>query len=422
MDSAIEEEQGTLLQLLSERLEEHNENRKAVQEKLHAFCDEVRLRVGEMEERINSELEEKFVKEDDRLQTALNELRMVTGTESGEEISNAFQRAKAELMIKQTYEIRKFEFKTGKEVDFSRLCTLSTDKEILEELLDLKKPSNIKINNLGADGIRFEFVGSACEEKVLAENGFDNLIIHKAQVWKKGEEWLSEHNLKKLGRATFSFAPDVLEANTVYCMKVRTECSGKSSEWSDVLEFKTPGFSECCSWKECPEYVSEDRRYSVSRKNPMIATKSGSSLCTIVGKSPVPLDAITMWIVKILETVENNGYGINIGVAPFDIDQNDNYNCSKCGWYFDCYSSVLWSGPPHNYDCGDKEYGPRKEDGEYVRTGSTVGVIIDSSKGELSFVLDSMDLGVAYSGIPFDKPIVPCVILYYWGDSVELII
>ena len=45
---------------------------------------------------------------------------------------------------------------------------------------------------------------------------------------------------------------------------------------------------------------------------------------------------------------------------------------------------------------------------------------MDTTKGELSFVVNDVNLGVAYDGIPLDKPLVPCVILYYQGDSVEL--
>ena len=34
--------------------------------------------------------------------------------------------------------------------------------------------------------------------------------------------------------------------------------------------------------------------------------------------------------------------------------------------------------------------------------------------GQLSFVLYEVDHGVAYEGIPLDKPLVPCVLLYKW--------
>ena len=82
----------------------------------------------------------------------------------------------------------------------------------------------------------------------------------------------------------------------------------------------------------------------------------------------------------------------------------------------------MWSGPPHNYIFPGKEYGPRKKPGEYVHTGDSVGVVMDTAKGELSFVVNGVYYGVAYEGIPLDKPLVPCVLLYYKGDSVRLII
>ena len=110
----------------------------------------------------------------------------------------------------------------------------------------------------------------------------------------------------------------------------------------------------------------------------------------------------------------------HIGVAPSDINQNEGWNYEKCGWYFDCYDSKLWSGPPHKFS--RKVYGPRKGDGEYVHTGDSVGVVMDTAKGELSFVVNGVNLGVAYGRIPLDNPLVPCAILGLKGDSVELVI
>ena len=81
---------------------------------------------------------------------------------------------------------------------------------------------------------------------------------------------------------------------------------------------------------------------------------------------------------------------------------------------------MLRSGPPHNYK--GKAYGPRKGSGEYVHTGDSVGVVMDTAKGELSFVVNGVNLGVAYEGIPLDKPLVPCVVLRNENDSVELVI
>ena len=114
------------------------------------------------------------------------------------------------------------------------------------------------------------------------------------------------------------------------------------------------------------------------------------------------------------------GGGIYIGVAPSDINQNEDENYRKCGWYFYCRDSTLWSGPPHNYR--NEKHGTMKRNGKYVHTGDSVGVVMDTSKGELSFVLDGVNTGVAFKGIPLDRPLVPCVVLGYKGDSIELVI
>ena len=47
---------------------------------------------------------------------------------------------------------------------------------------------------------------------------------------------------------------------------------------------------------------------------------------------------------------------------------------------------------------------------------------MDTARGGLSFVVNGVDFGLAYEGIPLDKPLVPCVLLWYEGYSVELVI
>ena len=91
-----------------------------------------------------------------------------------------------------------------------------------------------------------------------------------------------------------------------------------------------------------------------------------------------------------------------------------------CGWYIYCYSSTLRYGPPHDYKW--KEYGARKENGNYLHIEDSVGVVMDTAKGELSFVVKGVNVGVAYEGIPLDKPLVLCVTLANNGDSVGIMI
>ena len=236
------------------------------------------------------------------------------------------------------------------------------------------------------------------------------------------ESWSSPSELKTYRSPKPECALLGLEPETEYHARVRTVlfCKGIKSNWSDPIVVRTKHYLSESFWKECPDDVDLERKYSVGVENPRIATKINDDFyCTIIGNTPLPPNKVTSWSIKILKSRGNDGGDILIGVAPSDIDQ-DKANFNKCGWYFHCYSSTLHSGPPHSYKWPRKEYGPRKEDGNYVHTGDSVGVVMDTAKGELSFALDGVNLGVAYEGIPLDKPLVPCVILRYKGDSVEL--
>ena len=224
-----------------------------------------------------------------------------------------------------------------------------------------------------------------------------------------------------------SFEPTLtlhdLEQETKYFIHVRTVTSQNVGNciWSNPVSIQTKNSFTDCVWMKCPDYVDENRKYSVDGKNLRIATKIGDGWSTIIGNTPLPLNKVVSWSIKVLKSRDNDGSCIDVGVAPSDINQNEDDTFKKCGWYFGCYGSRLWSGPPHYYDT--KEYGPRKgRKGQYIHTGDTVSVVMDTAKGELSFALNGVNLGVAYEGIPLDKPLVPCVLLWYIGDSVELII
>ena len=220
---------------------------------------------------------------------------------------------------------------------------------------------------------------------------------------------------------TNSFTQRRLPADTEHSFRVRVVKGSTVSEWSDAVNGRTQKKSfESSVWKECPDYVDEENKYSLDEKNPRVATRvKDYGWCTIIGNTALPLNTVTSWSVKVLESKLDGG-DIHIGVAPSHINQNEDDNYDKCGWYFYCYASVLCSGPPHEYR--GKKYGPRKERGNYIHTGDSVGVVMDTAKGELSFVLNGVNLGVAYEGIPLDRPLVPCVLLGCKGDSVELVV
>ena len=213
------------------------------------------------------------------------------------------------------------------------------------------------------------------------------------------------------GGADTHFTKTKLSIGKKYIFRVCASMEDALGAWSEPIEVKTkrPKFTECCEWKECPEIFYE-RRYSTSEENSMVVTKEGKCEVAVVGSAALPLNKTTCWNVRVVASRDESGESIYVGAAPSDIDQGADGNYRTCGWYLCCYNSTLWSGPPHRYT--GKEYGQRKGEGEYVKNGSVVGVLMDTTKGELSFAVNGVNLGVAFDGIPLDKPLVPCVVLY----------
>ena len=264
----------------------------------------------------------------------------------------------------------------------------------------LPPPSNVRVKIAGMDSITFAWdaVEGASSYQIEVDR---NLFPSSENTFMKG-----------------GLLPDI-----EYSFRVRAVKGNSVGEWSGAVKGRTLKAPTEWIWKKCPDNVDAKRIYSVDGKNPRIVTKCGDedTYCTIPGNTSLPLDKVTSWSIKILKS-KSDGSGVFIGVAPSDINQNEeDLIYKKCGWYFNCYSSKLWSGPPQSFD--GKEYGPRKEKaGEYFHTGDTINAVIDTTKGEFSFVLNGVNHGVAFEGIPLDKPIVPCVLLYHKGDSVEIII
>ena len=113
------------------------------------------------------------------------------------------------------------------------------------------------------------------------------------------------------------------------------------------------------------------------------------------------------WKIKILKTKNKC---IMVGVAPIDFDINSS-DYSTCGWYFYCYDSTLFSGPPYKYSC--KNSGLSKVNDEIV-------IKMNMKKRTLKFIINNEDKGDSYINIPIDKPIFPAVLLCQPDDSVEI--
>ena len=402
---------------LNKILMEYDENRQEAQESIHRSCDEIADKVQEFGEIINKKLEKVFVQEDGRLQKILHSV--CECDENSEDLQNILEKAKYGLLIKQSYSIEKI---SDHDIDVAKVYDLKIKKEADVEWLEIKEVKNLKFIDVKAGKVCVEFDrNNSEEEKIFSASRLDDTIRYVAQVTKKGEtEWRAYALKKDLAINTYSFIPDTVEENTAYSIKISTECDGKESKMSSDIEFTMPNFSVCCTWKNCFDNANKTKKYIVDEINSRwIRGVHGNDLySTVIGNTLLPLNKITSWTIKNMEAIRFNPQkDIYVGVAPFDIGQNEKDNYIKCGWYLDCYDSTLWSGPPHNYKC--KEYGPKYIYGKYAHTGDSVGIVMDAEKGELSFVVNGVNYGVAYKRIPLDKPLVLCAILNDKG-SVEL--
>ena len=216
-----------------------------------------------------------------------------------------------------------------------------------------------------------------------------------------------------------------------YSFRVRAVYGNKVSLWSNVAKAKTlevPSLSEYM-WQKCPGYINESRRFTVDEGNPRIATKTvGDGTCSIIKCNvPLPLDEVTSWSIKILKSECNDGRGIYVGVAPYDL-----YKCinsyavgvpyKEYGWYLNCNSLHLFSGPPYKYDDKKLYWWPKFSKGEeFARPGDAVGVVMDAKNGNIRFLLRGIDLGIGYKRVPLDKPLVPCVMIEKVNNSVEIV-
>ena len=113
------------------------------------------------------------------------------------------------------------------------------------------------------------------------------------------------------------------------------------------------------------------------------------------------------WKIKILKTYQK---AIMIGVAPIDFDINSS-SWNTCGWYYYCYNSCLYSGPPFNYS---------SKQTNLSNINDEVIVVMNMKKRTLKFIINNEEKGDSYTNIPIDKSLFPAVLLHDQNDSVEI--
>ena len=198
MTTTYKEELSRVREALGDRLESHDRDRVLIQTRVKEVCDGLRKQIDELEDRINEGIKENFTKEENRLQTVFNEVNTYNPEKAGdnnEELAQLVQKAKAELLVRQTYGIR--EPSKSRTSDLRSLYKLEVGKELESEWFDTSKATDLKVTNVSEGKVYLEFSRNPHEEEALADS---NLGVVKALL-RKGEDGSEkEYTLKKEGK------------------------------------------------------------------------------------------------------------------------------------------------------------------------------------------------------------------------------
>ena len=408
---------------LQEHLDKTHESLTAARDKLTEVCDEWRREAGKMTNSVNERLGTAFSQEDARIQEVVKVIRENLDSENADVVKELTRKGVMSLLKNQKYSLRKG--------DSLASLDLTVTNEVISDfpLLECMKPAGFaaSLTENGCVSISFAPLFSKAEEGTLEELGVS--LIACLAVWKKGSNSAVRTFTKKYdpwdsacdgGKVRMAFS-SIVTSGEMYCLKVRVERGRSKTEWSEEAEVTTPEFRECCVWRR-PESIDGGKSpYAIDKESRKAATNVLENwACAVTGAMPLPQGKTVSWGIKLLNFAgKYDERGVFVGVVPSGV-----VNAAKggeglrCGWHFECCDSKLRSGPPHNFS--DKKYGPKRLLRKIVRTGSVIGVTMDTALGALSFSVDRKSYGVAYERITLDKPLVPCVVLMEKGDSVGI--
>ena len=166
------------------------------------------------------------------------------------------------------------------------------------------------------------------------------------------------------------------------------------------------------SFKLCPKDLNS---YQVLCPDRNILKKIDTQNVGAIIDTPLEKNSITKWTFKFLNSKIPH---VCLGVAPYDYDLYMK-NPYSFGWTLHICSNVesptLYSGQPHSYDGKSTSlscYDYNKCD--------EVGLIMDTNKGELYFILNNEKPIKGFSNIPLDKPLSPVVYFDHINESLEI--
>ena len=398
---------------------EQDDKRASAAEEIDEKCNKLIAEVRMLQYQVNHEVEVAYNAEDARLQALLSRITNSIGSDA----VAALNAGKVGLVVWRKY----FLVKNPSAEVVGDLCKLETTVSVWE--FEKRMASNISISKIENGKIYLAFEGPFNSEEldvmkahgVIKEEGSGNGNEAVMMVAALAEGDFSSDESVEQCFETFvidpngkTIIPGTLRAEAVYTLKVRAELNGMKGNWSTPVLFSTPAFSVCCVWRECPQKMDKNVRYELDPDNPRVAIRKSNykQAIAVFGAVSFPVNKVISMAIKIC----CGGSNVVVGVMQSDVDQCYSTNLwiyEMFGWHFNCFDSTLCSGPPHCY--WGKPYGP-----ESCMITGVVGLVMDTVKGELSFYVNGVSYGVAYDGIPLDKPLIPSVVMSGYNNSVEL--
>ena len=332
-----------------------------------------------------------------------------------------------------------------KNIDFLNELSLNIDnsikqlKDFFEKINNNKEELKLKIQKI------FTNLRNALnnrEDKLLEEidNQYNELFCNESLI-KKSEEipqkikislekgnlirdewWDDDDKLCSLINDCINIENNIKDINTINeniekCksnQNVKIKFLQNEDEINNFVEF-IESFGDISNnknrykFKKCPLNFKISKEYDVSGMDDNILLKTGPTfLRTYIGEYELEKEIENKWKIEILKTKSHH---IMVGVTTIDSDLKK-FPLNKYGWYISCFTSNLYSGPPHNY------YG---KETNLKRVEDEITIIMNTNKGTLKFIIDDdEDKGDSYSNIPLDKPLIPVVILYDSNDKVKI--
>ena len=193
--------------------------------------------------------------------------------------------------------------------------------------------------------------------------------------------------------------------------KKEINCSISENEINNLLvnikEFGKISSNKSFKWKSGPNYTLSNNNLIATK------TKGGSAYnCNILGDIILPKNKINKWKIKLKKyPFPNDSWNILIGVGPSNLNQNE-VNLYNKTWTLLCGSLnvSINSGSQTQY----------KENKGKLKEGDIIEVIMNTINGELSFSINGENYGVACK-ISLDISLSPFVLIYYEGESIELL-